>query len=96
MITAGYFIYRATLHQMALLRLNGQLPSYETHDAEDVLEANALLGDYSSDDEYDYDLGHNQPMSRGTTEDGVGRADDAKPGLRRSASKTGHTRQESV
>ncbi len=52
-LTAGYFIYRSTLQKMRELDLNGETSS-ELGEARDLLEENALLGDFSdfgSDDE---------------------------------------------
>lgn len=80
---------------MALLRLNGQLSSSETHDAEGLLEGNALLGDYSSD-EYDNDLGSNNRDQQTLLSNGAGQDEEARTGLRRSASRNGHVHQETV
>jgi hypothetical protein len=51
MLVAGWFIYRATLQQMRALGYDGVVSPEEAEEARDFLEQNALLGDYSGDDE---------------------------------------------
>ncbi|GHJ88103.1 hypothetical protein NliqN6_4505 [Naganishia liquefaciens] len=49
----GWFIYHATLQQMRELGYDGAVPASEAEEARDFLEQNALLGDYSGDEEED-------------------------------------------
>ncbi|KAJ9096762.1 hypothetical protein QFC21_005032 [Naganishia friedmannii] len=52
-IGTGWFIYRATLQQMRDLGYQGVVSPEEAEEARDLLEENALLGDFSGDDDDD-------------------------------------------
>lgn len=85
-LPAGWFIYRATLKQMALLRASGELSEGDVDDAEDILERNALLADFSGgeSDAEELRLG-------GVLENGHRPRSERESSLR-----SGHIRQESV
>lgn len=59
---AGWFIYRATLQQMRDLGYEGVVSPEEAEEARDFLEENALLGDYSGDDDEEHEGGSGTPL----------------------------------
>lgn len=61
-MTAGWFIYRATLQQMRDLGYEGVVSPEEAEEARDFLEENALLGDYSGDDDEEREGGSGTPL----------------------------------
>jgi hypothetical protein len=87
--SAGWFIYRATLQQMEQLRASGDLPDREVDEAEDILERNALLADFSGSDSDADEL-----RLGGVLENGHAHGHGANVG--RSSVRSGHIRQESV
>jgi len=70
---------------MAQLRASGELPENEIDEAEDILERNALLGDFSGSDSDAEEL-----RLGGVLENGHGH------GVHKSSIRSGHVRQESV
>ncbi|KAJ9113620.1 hypothetical protein QFC22_005928 [Naganishia vaughanmartiniae] len=73
-IGTGWFIYRATLQQMRDLGYEGVVSPEEAEEARDLLEENALLGDFSGDDDDEDGYNYDDAASPGNPLQSVGRS----------------------